>query len=61
MPLFDAAKWYGFIEREDGSDIFVHFSSLVQEGYKKLDDGQLVEYTAVKTPKGWVAQEVVVL
>jgi CspA family cold shock protein len=58
VKWFNAAKGYGFIEREQGDDLFVHFSALVGEGYRTLDEGQRVEFTVVDGPKGLQAQDV---
>jgi len=44
VKWFNADKGYGFIEREDGDDLFVHFSEIQGEGYKSLDEGQAVEF-----------------
>ena len=55
-------KWFderkGFIEKESGSDIFVHFSSIKDSGFKTLKDGQAVEFTVVSSEKGENAEEV---
>ena len=61
VKWFNAAKGYGFITRENGEEIFVHFSAIQSEGYKKLEEGQKVEFTAVEADKGPQAQEVVAL
>jgi CspA family cold shock protein len=61
VKWFNAAKGYGFITRESGEEIFVHFSAIQSEGYKKLEEGQKVEFTAVEAEKGPQAQEVVAL
>lgn len=61
VKWFNAAKGYGFITRESGEEIFVHFSAIQSEGYKKLEEGQKVEFTAVEADKGPQAQEVVAL
>jgi CspA family cold shock protein len=44
VKWFSAEKGYGFIEREDGDDLFVHFSEIQGEGYRSLDDGQAVSF-----------------
>ena len=44
VKFFNAQKGFGFIEREDGDDLFVHFSNIVGDGYKSLDEGQRVEF-----------------
>lgn len=61
VKWFNAAKGYGFITRDSGEEIFVHFSAIQSEGYKKLEEGQKVEFTAVEADKGPQAQEVVAL
>ena len=47
VKWFNAEKGYGFIEREDGGDVFVHFSAIQGEGFKTLDEGQAVTYDPV--------------
>ncbi len=59
VKWFNASKGYGFITREGGEEIFVHFSSIQSDGYKKLEEGQNVEFTVVEADKGPQAQEVV--
>jgi CspA family cold shock protein len=67
MPQVGTVKWfsgkkgYGFIECEDGQDIFVHFSAIKSEGYKNLEEGQKVQFEIVQGEKGPQAQDVVVL
>lgn len=61
VKWFNATKGYGFIGREEGEDVFVHFSALQMEGYKKLEENQQVEFTVEEGPKGLQAAEVVVL
>ena len=58
VKWFDCGKGYGFITREEGEDVFVHFRAIRGEGYRKLDDGQLVEFTVVKGQKGYQAEDV---
>jgi len=58
VKWFNAAKGYGFIGREDGDDVFVHFSALQMDGYKRLDKGQAVEFTIEEGPKGLQAANV---
>ncbi|MGI5876532.1 MAG: cold shock domain-containing protein [Dethiobacteria bacterium] len=52
VKWFNAEKGYGFIEREDGSDIFVHFSAIQIEGFKTLAEGQKVEFEIVEGSRG---------
>ena len=48
VKWFNAEKGYGFIEREDGGDVFVHFSAIQSEGFKTLEEGQAVEFDVVQ-------------
>jgi len=59
VKWFNAAKGYGFISRQSGEDVFVHFSAIQSEGYKSLDEGQAVTFDVVKGPKGLQAENVV--
>ena len=59
VKWFNASKGYGFIQREGGSDVFVHFSAIEDQGYKTLEEGQEVEFDIVETPKGPQASKVV--
>lgn len=52
VKWFSAEKGYGFIEREDGSDVFVHFSAIQEEGFKALTEGQQVEFDIVEGARG---------
>jgi len=52
IKWFSDSKGYGFIQREDGPDVFVHFSAIQMEGYKSLKEGQQVEFTIEEGPKG---------
>ena len=61
VKWFNAAKGYGFIGRDGGEDVFVHFSSLQMEGFRKLEAGQLVEFNVEAGPKGEQASNVVPL
>jgi CspA family cold shock protein len=61
VKWFNGSKGYGFIEREGGPDVFVHFSAIQGEGFKNLQEGQKVEFTIEKGPKGLQAAEVVIL
>ena len=61
VKWFNDAKGYGFIERDQGEDIFVHFSAIRGEGYRTLEEGQKVEFTVVDGDKGPQAQDVVAL
>ena len=52
VKWFNAEKGYGFIEGQDGKDVFVHFSAIEQEGFKTLDEGQEVEFEVVEGARG---------
>lgn len=52
VKWFNAEKGYGFIEREGGEDVFVHYSAIQEEGFKTLDEGQSVEFEIVDGPRG---------
>ena len=59
VKWFSAEKGYGFIEREDGSDVFVHYSEIQDEGFKSLTEGQNVEFDIVDGNRGPQAANVV--
>ena len=61
VKWFNGSKGYGFISRDDGDDVFVHFSAIRGEGYRTLDEGQRVEFTVAEGEKGPQAQDVVVI
>ena len=52
VKWFNRTKGYGFIERESGTDVFVHYSSIQGEGFRNLDEGQKVEFNVEDSPKG---------
>ena len=58
VKWFNATKGFGFIERENGSDVFVHYSEIGGTGYRSLEEGQRVEFTVVQGQKGPQAQDV---
>ena len=58
VKWFSNEKGYGFIEREEGEDVFVHFSAIAMEGYKSLTEGQRVEFDVVQGSKGLQAANV---
>ncbi|MEW6615393.1 MAG: cold-shock protein [Thermodesulfobacteriota bacterium] len=61
VKWFNTSKGYGFITRDQGTDIFVHYSAIRGEGYRSLEEGQRVEFTVGKGEKGPQAQDVDVL
>ena len=61
VKWFDDGKGYGFIEREDGEDVFVHYSSIAGEGYRSLPEGAKVEFDVEEDAKGPRAANVVVV
>jgi CspA family cold shock protein len=58
VKWFSNEKGFGFIEREEGDDVFVHFSQIQQDGYKSLEQGQRVSFEITEGPKGLQASEV---
>jgi len=58
VKWFSAEKGYGFIEREDGGDVFVHFSAIQDQGFKTLNEGQQVEFEIVDGARGPQASNV---
>jgi CspA family cold shock protein len=58
VKWFNNAKGYGFIARESGDDVFVHFKAIVGEGYKSLDEGDRVQFEVERGPKGLQAKNV---
>jgi CspA family cold shock protein len=61
VKWFNGDKGYGFIARDGGADVFVHFSAIQGDGYRNLQEGQKVEFTVEKGPKGPQASNVTVL
>ena len=61
VKWFNSSKGYGFIERDAGGDVFVHYNAIFGEGFKTLNEGQRVEFTVVQGQKGPQAQEVIPL
>jgi CspA family cold shock protein len=58
VKWFNDAKGYGFISRQNGEDVFVHFSAIQASGFRSLQEGQQVQFDVVKGPKGWQAENV---
>ena len=61
VKWFNGSKGYGFIERAEGEDVFVHFNAIVGDGFRNLEEGQRVEFKVVQGQKGLQAEEVVAL
>ncbi len=61
VKWFNASKGYGFIQRQSGEDVFVHFSAIQGDGYRSLAEGQAVEFDVTKGPKGLQAANVTAL
>ena len=58
VKWFNDAKGYGFISRQNGEDVFVHYSAIQANGFRSLQEGQAVQFNVVKGPKGWQAENV---
>jgi cold shock protein len=61
VKWFNDAKGFGFISRQNGEDVFVHFSAIQANGFRSLQEGQAVQFNVVKGPKGWQAENVQLL
>ena len=61
VKWFNASKGYGFVTRDEGGDIFVHYTAIQGNGYRSLDEGQRVEFTVGQGKKGLQAQDVTLL
>lgn len=61
VKWFNPEKGYGFIESENGEDVFVHFSAIKTQGYKTLDEGRRVEFDVEKGPRGYQAANVTLM
>ena len=61
VKWFNASKGFGFIQRQSGEDVFVHFSAIQADGFRSLEEGQQVEFSIEQGPKGLQAAEVKVV
>ncbi|MGD8865243.1 MAG: cold shock domain-containing protein [Anaerolineales bacterium] len=61
VKWFNTVKGYGFIGRDDGDDVFVHFSAIQMDGYRKLEEGQNVEFVIEEGTKGLQAAQVTLI
>jgi len=61
VKWFNESKGFGFIEQESGPDVFAHFKAITGEGFKTLTEGQKVEFTVTKGPKGLQAENIVAI
>jgi CspA family cold shock protein len=59
VKWFDNRKGFGFIEQDTGEDVFVHHSSIRADGFRTLNDGELVKFDVIQGPKGLLARDVV--
>jgi CspA family cold shock protein len=59
VKWFNAAKGYGFLGRDNGEDVFVHYTAIQMDGYRRLEQGQMVEFSVEEGPKGLQAVNVV--
>ncbi|MBP6086910.1 MAG: cold-shock protein [Pelolinea sp.] len=61
VKWFNNTKGYGFIERDSGEDVFVHYTAIASDGYRTLEEGQRVEFVVTQGDKGPQASEVTIL
>ena len=61
VKWFNASKGYGFLEREGGPDVFVHYTAIESDGYRSLQEGQKVEFSIEQGPKGLQAASVILI
>ncbi len=61
VKWFNGSKGFGFIERDSGEDVFVHYSAILEDGYRSLDEGQRVEFVVTQGDKGPQASEVILI
>ncbi len=59
VKWFDPKKGYGFIVGDEGQDVFVHYSSIIGEGFQALKDDEIVDYVLIQSDKGFQAQNVI--
>lgn len=59
VKWFNNTKGYGFIQQDNGEDVFVHYSAIQEQGFKSLDEGQAVEFEVTQGPKGPQADKVI--
>jgi len=59
VKWFNNTKGYGFIQQDNGEDVFVHYSAIQEQGFKSLDEGQPVEFEIIQGPKGPQAEKVI--
>ena len=59
VKWFNNSKGYGFIERDDGDDVFVHYNAIQGDGYRTLEEGQKVEFAVAESAKGLQAEDVI--
>lgn len=61
VKWFNSEKGFGFISQQSGDDVFVHFQSIISDGYKTLEEGQKVKFSVTQGPKGLQASQVKVI
>ena len=61
VKWFNGSKGFGFIERPEGADVFVHYSAIIGDGFRNLEEGQQVEFNVVEGQKGPQAENVVII
>jgi len=61
VKWFNGSKGFGFIQRDSGEDVFVHYTAILSDGFRNLDEGQRVEFVVTEGQKGPQAQDVIVL
>jgi len=61
VKWFNGSKGFGFIQRDSGEDVFVHYTAILSDGFRNLDEGQRVEFVVTEGQKGPQAQDVIVI